>query len=67
MLLALLFVFLSNFSVPAQHTGGGKRVLLRMTFEKLPTGDVLQFGEQSADGGKAWQTRYELTYPRKTN
>jgi hypothetical protein len=49
----------------ADETRGGKRTLLKMTFTKQSDGNVRQFGEQSTDGGKTWQTRYDLVYVRK--
>ncbi len=42
-----------------------QKTKLRMTFTKLPNGDVRQFGENSNDDGKTWQTGYDLTYSRK--
>lgn len=44
---------------------GGKKTLARMTFSKLPNGDVRQFGENSTDDGKTWTTAFDLTYMRK--
>ncbi|MEZ5424843.1 MAG: tetratricopeptide repeat protein [Pyrinomonadaceae bacterium] len=49
----------------ADEVRGGQPIMLRMTFTKLPNGDVRQFGESSGDGGKTWATRYDLTYTRK--
>jgi hypothetical protein len=43
----------------------GKKTLAKMTFSKLPNGDVRQFGENSADEGKTWTTSFDLTYSRK--
>ncbi len=43
----------------------GKKTLARMTFSKLPNGDVRQFGENSTDDGKTWTTSFDLTYSRK--
>ena len=51
----------------ADEMRNGKRALIKMTFTKLPNGDVNQFGELSNDGGKTWVTRYNLTYSRKKN
>jgi hypothetical protein len=36
-----------------------------MTYTKLPRGEVRQFGENSADGGKTWTTSFDLIYARK--
>ncbi|MCO6509211.1 MAG: VWA domain-containing protein [Aridibacter famidurans] len=49
----------------ANEVRQGKAVVLKMTFTKLENGSVRQFGEISTDGGKTWQTRYDLTYSRK--
>ncbi len=49
----------------ADEMRSGKRILVKMTFTKLKNGDVNQFGEFSADGGKTWATRYNLTYTKK--
>jgi tetratricopeptide (TPR) repeat protein len=38
--------------------------LLRMTFTPLDTNTVRQFGETSFDGGKTWQTGFDLYYHR---
>jgi tetratricopeptide (TPR) repeat protein len=43
----------------------GKRTIARMTFSKLPSGDVRQHGESSADDGKSWTTTFDFTYVRK--
>jgi hypothetical protein len=43
----------------------GKKTLARMTFSKLPNGDVRQHGENSADEGKTWTTTFDLTYSKK--
>ncbi|HEV7644749.1 MAG TPA: tetratricopeptide repeat protein [Pyrinomonadaceae bacterium] len=43
----------------------GKKTLARMTFSKLPGGDVRQHGENSTDEGKTWTTTFDLTYSRK--
>jgi Tetratricopeptide repeat len=47
--------------VPAK----GRTVLARMTFSKLPNGDVRQLGESSADDGKTWTTTFDFTYVKK--
>jgi tetratricopeptide (TPR) repeat protein len=49
----------------AENTAGGKKTLLKMTFSKLPNGDVRQFGENSADEGKTWTPAFDFTYTRK--
>jgi hypothetical protein len=45
---------------------GGKRSIGRMTFSKLPNGDVRQHGETSTDDGKTWATTFDFTYVRKS-
>lgn len=42
-----------------------KPVVLTMTFEPLPNGDVRQSGTQSTDGGKTFQPSFDLTYKRR--
>lgn len=42
----------------------GKKSLARMTFSKLPDGNVRQHGEGSTDDGKTWTTSYDFTYVR---
>lgn len=54
-----------NMVIVADTAAGGKKTLARMTFSKLPNGDVRQFGESSADDGKTWTTSFDLTYSRK--
>ena len=44
---------------------GGKRTFAKMTFSKMPNGDVRQHGENSIDEGKTWTTSFDLTYSRK--
>ncbi len=51
--------------VTADTLTAGKKSLARMTFSKLPNGDVRQFGENSADDGKTWTTAFDLIYSRK--
>lgn len=51
--------------VTADTLIGGKKSLARMTFSKLPNGDVRQFGENSADDGKTWTTSFDLIYSKK--
>lgn len=43
----------------------GQKTLAKMTFSKLPNGDVRQFGENSTDDGKTWVTAFDLIYSRK--
>lgn len=43
----------------------GTKTTNRMTFTKLPTGDVRQHGESSTDDGKTWTTTFDFTYVRK--
>ena len=40
-------------------------VVLTMTFEPLPNGDVRQSGTQSVEGGKTFQPAFDLIYRRK--
>lgn len=49
----------------AENTANGKKTLNRMTFSKLPNGDVRQHGETSADDGKTWTTTFDFIYMRK--
>ena len=42
----------------------GKKTIGRMTFSKLPNGDVRQHGESSTDEGKTWATTFDFTYVR---
>jgi hypothetical protein len=50
----------------ADQPTNGKPGLARMTFSKLPTGDVRQHGESSTDGGKTWTTTFDLVYSKRT-
>lgn len=43
----------------------GKKSLAKMTFSKLPNGDVRQLGENSSDEGKTWTRSFDFTYTRK--
>lgn len=45
--------------------GSGNKTLNRMTFSKLPNGDVRQLGEKSDDEGKTWTTTFDFTYTKK--
>jgi tetratricopeptide (TPR) repeat protein len=49
----------------AETMQGGKKTLAKMTFSKLPNGDVRQFGETSLDEGKTWTPAFDFTYTRK--
>jgi len=49
----------------AESVAGGKKTLLKMTFSKLPSGDVRQFGENSTDDGKTWTIAFDFTYTRR--
>lgn len=51
--------------VVADTIVAGKKTLAKMTFSKLPNGDVRQFGENSTDGGTTWATAFDLIYSRK--
>ena len=46
---------------------GGKKTMARMTFSKMPNGDVRQLGENSTDDGKTWgpAPSFDLIYSRK--
>ena len=52
-------VYVADISV------GGKKALAKMTFSKLPNGDVRQLGENSTDNGKTWKPSFDFTYVRK--
>jgi hypothetical protein len=43
----------------------GKKAIGRMTFSKLPNGDVRQHGERSTDEGKTWITSFDFIYSKK--
>ncbi len=43
----------------------GKKAIGRMTFSKLPNGDVRQHGERSIDGGKTWTTTFDFAHVKK--
>lgn len=49
----------------ADSMQNGKKIMLKMTFSKLPNGDVRQHGENSFDEGKTWITTFDFTYVRK--
>ncbi|HKP70594.1 MAG TPA: tetratricopeptide repeat protein [Pyrinomonadaceae bacterium] len=40
----------------------GKKALAKMTFSKLPDGNVRQHGEGSSDDGKTWTTTFDFKY-----
>jgi hypothetical protein len=44
--------------------GPGKDALVRMRYELQPDGQVRQWGEASADGGKTWQPAFDFLYRR---
>ena len=43
---------------------GGERIPARITYRRRADGTVLQTGEQSKDGGRTWELRYEFVYRR---
>lgn len=49
----------------ADRVTGGKKSMAKMTFSKMPNGDVRQYGENSIDEGKTWTTSFDLIYTRK--
>jgi hypothetical protein len=49
----------------AESVAAGAKTLMKMTFSKLPNGDVRQLGENSADDGKTWTPTFDFTYTRK--
>ena len=49
----------------AKTSAGGKETLQRMTYSRLPNGDVRQYGDSSTDGGKSWTPSFDFTYVRK--
>lgn len=51
--------------ITADTIVSGKLALAKMTFSKLPNGDVRQHGENSTDGGKTWTTSFDLIYSRR--
>jgi hypothetical protein len=52
--------------ITTDRPAGGKPGLARMTFSKLPAGQVRQHGESSTDGGKTWTTTFDLIYAKRT-
>lgn len=49
----------------SESVSNGKKTIARMTFTKLPNGDVRQHGENSTDEGKTWTTTFDFIYIRK--
>ena len=49
----------------SENTVSGKKTLNRMTFSKLPNGDVRQYGDSSTDDGKTWTPTFDFIYMRK--
>ncbi len=45
----------------------GAKIIGRLIFFNVAPGQVRQFNETSADGGKTWTTSYDFTYIRKNN
>ena len=41
---------------------GGERIPVRITYRRRSDGTVVQTGEQSKDGGRTWELRYEFVY-----
>jgi hypothetical protein len=57
--------YIGEMVVTAETSVSGKPTLAKMTFTKMPNGDVRQHGENSTDGGKTWATSFDLIYSRK--
>ena len=55
-------VFVGDTPVPNGALG---RIPTRLTFFHISADSVRQFSEQSLDGGKTWQTAYDLMYVRR--
>lgn len=51
--------------ITTDHPANGKPGLARMTFTKLPSGEVRQHGESSTDNGKTWATTFDLIYTKR--
>jgi Tetratricopeptide repeat len=49
----------------AETTFEGKKATARLSFSRLPNGDVRQHGERSIDGGRTWTTTFDLLYVKK--
>ncbi len=43
----------------------GGKLMRRLTFSKMPDGNVRQFSQGSTDDGKSWSVEYEFTYRKK--
>jgi hypothetical protein len=56
-----------KMAIVSESTRNGVKTLAKMTFSKLPNGDVRQHGESSTDEGKTWTTTFDFTYVRKKN
>ncbi len=54
-----------NMVIVADTIFSGKKTFAKMTFSKMPNGDVRQFGENSTDEGKTWTTAFDLIYSKK--
>jgi hypothetical protein len=48
----------------SESVQNGQKTIARMTYSKLPNGDVRQHGESSTDG-KTWMTTFDFIYVRK--
>ncbi|HEX6125049.1 MAG TPA: hypothetical protein VFZ23_06705 [Pyrinomonadaceae bacterium] len=53
-----------NMVLVSESTLNGRKSLARMTFSKLPDGNVRQHGETSNDDGKTWTTSFDFKYVR---
>jgi len=51
--------------ITADKSVGDKSTLAKMTYSKLPNGDVRQHGENSTDDGKTWTTTFDFIYSKK--
>ncbi len=49
----------------SESVANGRKTINRMTFTKLPDGNVRQHGEATTDDGKTWTTTFDFTYVRK--
>jgi hypothetical protein len=48
----------------SETVSNGTKTIGRMTFSKLPDGNVRQHGENSTDDGKTWTTTFDFKYVR---
>lgn len=48
----------------ANYAGPSKDALVRMHYQLMPNGEVRQWAENSADGGKSWQPGFDFLYRR---